>query len=65
MMQIYLVHPRHGKKIAYMDKEADADKKAGWKEVTEVEFYGRTETADVQKPKIGRPRKVLNDSTEA
>jgi len=38
-MQIYLTHPRHGKKIAHLEKEAEADKKAGWKEVTEAEFF--------------------------
>lgn len=41
MMQFYLVHKRHGKKIAHQDKEAEMDKKAGWKEVTEDVFYGR------------------------
>lgn len=40
MMQFYLVHPRHGKKIAHQDKEADADKKAGWKELTKEQFFG-------------------------
>jgi hypothetical protein len=41
MMKYHLIHPRHGKKIAYQDKEAEADKKNGWKEVTEEEFYGK------------------------
>lgn len=41
MMQYYLVHARHGKKIAHQDKEAEADKKNGWKEVTEDEFFNR------------------------
>lgn len=40
MMQFYLVHARHGKKIAHQDKEAEADKKAGWKEVTKEQFFG-------------------------
>lgn len=40
MMQFYLVHERHGKKIAYQDKEAELDKKAGWKEVTKEVFFG-------------------------
>jgi hypothetical protein len=39
MMGIYLVHARHGKKIATMEKEAEADKKNGWKEVTPEQFY--------------------------
>ena len=41
MMQFYLIHKRHGKKIAHQDKEAEADKKNGWTEVSEDEFYGR------------------------
>ena len=53
MMQFYLVHPRHGKKIAYQDKEAEADKKSGWKEVTEDEFYGKTKAKiDGQNPEL-------------
>ena len=39
MMQFYLVHARHGKKIAHSDKEAELDKKAGWREVTKDEFF--------------------------
>lgn len=48
MMQFYLIHVRHGKKIAYQDKEAEADKKVGWKEVTEDEFYGKNKKADAE-----------------
>jgi hypothetical protein len=29
-MMIYLKHSRHGKKIAYMEQEANDDKKNGW-----------------------------------
>lgn len=45
MMQIYLVHSRHGKKIAHQEKEAEADKKVGWKEVSEDVFYNRNQKA--------------------
>ena len=31
--KIHLEHPNHGRKIAYLQAEADADKKNGWKEV--------------------------------
>lgn len=41
MQQIYLVHTRHGKKIAIADKEAEMDKKAGWKEVSKEQFYAK------------------------
>ena len=39
MQQIYLVHTRHGKKIAIHEKEAELDKKAGWKEVPKEQFF--------------------------
>lgn len=31
-MMVYLKHPRHGKKIAYLQGEVDADKENGWVE---------------------------------
>ena len=40
-MQIYLVHPEHGHKIAEMQPEADGDIKNGWKQVTKDQFYDR------------------------
>lgn len=57
MMQIYLTHPRHGKKIASMEKEAEADKKAGWVEVTKEEYFGPP-------PKAPTPEKSLSDQYE-
>ena len=45
MMQIHLVHPRHGKKIAMQEKEAEMDKKSGWTEVTKEQFYAPKESA--------------------
>ena len=51
MMQIYLVHARHGKKIAMQINEAEADKKNGWKEVTQEEFF----------PKKAEPKKAEKD----
>jgi hypothetical protein len=38
---IHLEHPQHGRKIAYLQKEAEADKKNGWVEVTKEQFYHR------------------------
>ena len=29
-MNIYLMHPIHGRKVATMEQEAEADKKNGW-----------------------------------
>jgi len=55
MMQFYLVHARHGKKIANQDKEAEADKKNGWKEVTKEVFY------NVKKPEP-QPAEVKVDA---
>jgi len=40
MMQIYMVHKHHGKKIASQFQEAELDKKHGWKEVSKEQFYG-------------------------
>jgi hypothetical protein len=34
-MVIYLKHPVHGRKVATMDLEADADEKNGWVRYTE------------------------------
>lgn len=36
---IFLIHEKHGKKIAYSPMEAESDKKHGWKQVTKDEFY--------------------------
>lgn len=46
MMQIYLEHPRHGKKIAIDFKEAEADKKMGWKEVTSDQYFNRVKKSE-------------------
>ena len=75
MMQIYLIHKRHGRKIASMDKEAEADKKNGWLEVTEAEFYGKTkakiagqdaELVSQYETKFGKKphHKMTNDSIQ-
>ena len=34
-MVIYLKHPAHGRKVATMDLEADADEQNGWVRYTE------------------------------
>lgn len=34
---IYLKHPEHGIKVAYLESEIEADKKNGWTEVSETE----------------------------
>ena len=52
MMRFYLTHARHGKKIAYQFHECEADKKMGWKEVTEDQFY----ESQKQKPKEEPPK---------
>ncbi len=50
MMQIYLEHPRHGKKIAIDFKEAEADKKMGWKEVAADQYFNRVKKPEPAKP---------------
>lgn len=67
MMQFYLVHPRHGKKISHQDKEAEADKKAGWREVTKEEFFPKPavkaepeKSKEVQDPELIAQFEALN-----
>lgn len=75
MMQIYLKHPRHGKKIACAIWEADNDKKAGWVEITKEEYWPTTkeevktdnereELATRYLDKFGKPphHRMSNDS---
>ncbi len=67
MMQIYLVHPRHGKKIAIHETEAEADKKNGWKEVAEEQFYPKPKQAEAVKSepeKAGQDESLVSRYTE-
>jgi len=53
MMQIYLIHKNHGKKIAGQFQEAEMDKKHGWKEVTKEQFFNlkpKKEAKEEQEP---------------
>lgn len=69
MCMIYLSHPNHGVKVAYLEAEAVADEKAGWVrfDPKSNEYCGgghdvrqeeTPETAEEMKPRRGRPRKV-------
>lgn len=40
-MLIYQMHEKHGKHIAYSTNEAEANKKNGWKTVTEEVFNAK------------------------
>lgn len=42
---IYQMHPNHGRHIAYNGLEAEANRKSGWKDVTEAEFYASQKRA--------------------
>ena len=44
--RIHLEHPQHGRKIAYIVAEAEADKKNGWKEYTPEPPAPAQETPD-------------------
>ena len=59
MAVIYLSHPVHGRKVATMDLEADADEKNGWKRYTEdtpvVEEVAPVNALEVKR----RTRKVV------
>jgi len=43
-MNIYLMHPTHGRKVATMELEADADEKNGWSR------YNPDEPVEVSEP---------------
>ena len=48
-MEIYLKHPLHGAKVAYMDSEAEYDETNGWKRyIPSVE--GEEEEDDIDVP---------------
>lgn len=53
-MEIYLVNPEHGKKIANYQAEADADKRNGWRQVTKEEYY------EGKKKPGPKPKNALN-----
>ena len=42
---IYQMHQYHGRHIAYNGLEAEANRKSGWKDVTEAEFYASQKIA--------------------
>jgi hypothetical protein len=70
MMQIYLTNPRHGKKVAIDLKEAELDKKNGWKEVTKDEFFNtkKAEPKSELKPvevKVDHERDALVEQFKA
>ena len=64
MMQIYLTHPRHGKKVAMQLLEADADKKNGWIEVTEDVYFNRVKEPKTEAPKLVNEVKVDRERDE-
>lgn len=50
---IYLRHPQHGAKIAYMDAEANADKLNGWEEyapTSQIETLAHAQAEDEPAP---------------
>lgn len=55
---IYQIHPQHGYHMAVTKTEADSNEKAGWKTVTEAEFYDR-------KPKLSSEVSAEVDDLEA
>lgn len=43
---IFQMHEQHGKHIAYSTSEAESNRKHGWKDVTEEEFYAKRKTIE-------------------
>lgn len=46
-MMIFQAHPQHGKHIAYTPLEAERNRKNGWKDVTEDQFYAKPAPSSV------------------
>jgi hypothetical protein len=58
-MNITLVHPVHGAKIATMDLEAEADEQNGWVRYNPDTFSEPEEAAPVNVLEVKRRRKVI------
>jgi hypothetical protein len=58
-MMIYLKHPDHGKKIAYMEQEAIDDKKNGW-----VEYNPDEEAKNAPKSSKSVENESANETVE-
>jgi hypothetical protein len=53
-MNIYLMHPIHGRKVATMELEADFDEENGWSR------YNPDEIVSVSEPEIEMEANALN-----
>lgn len=62
---IYQMHPAHGRHIAYNGLEAEANRKSGWKDVTEAEFYATNQKGSVSPPASAETEAVAEASQEA
>ena len=49
-MKFYLKHPKHGRKIAYLEEEAEADKKNGWEEYDPDEVQNVVRKEEIEEP---------------
>jgi len=56
-MMIFQEHPNHGKHIAYTLQEAEANRKAGWKDVSEKEFFTVNKAKPAAEPEEPAKRK--------
>lgn len=62
-MQIYLEHPIHGRKIAYMELEAEHDEKHGWTRYNldtpnDIEEAAPVNTLEVKRRRTRTPAEV-------
>ena len=59
-MNIIMIHPVHGAKIATMELEAETDEKNGWTRYN-PDTLSEPEAAPVNVPKVKRRRKVTTE----
>ena len=57
-MNVIMVHPVHGAKVAINDVEAEQDEKAGWTRYNPDTTTEAVAAPEVERPKRGRPRRV-------
>jgi len=59
MSTIYMSHPVHGRKIAYIEMEAEFDERNGWTRYTLDTSSDSEEAAPVNVLEVKRRRKVI------
>ena len=63
-MMVFQVHPDHGWHISYNGLEAEANRKNGWKDVTEKEFYDRGKKTPIEVTETVETKPVVESGEE-